>query len=230
MILQQKLGVGFETYDKYLLNNRALAVQLPHPGPDEAGTGHHQYRARGRMVLARPALFPRSGPAMCFPATTSGPIEEAIDELFSFPWAIKRKMRNRGRSWHARRPHREGPGRRIASPSDCQSGFIEPLESTAIFMVDMALQWLTNYFPDKSYNPVMQKRFNDRMARPELRNSRFHRAALLHREHAAGHRHTGKPHATSMQVPDAAAGRSWKYSATSCRARRKWNAATCSAT
>ena len=35
--------------------------------------------------------------------------------------------------------------------------------STAIFMIDMALQWLTDYFPDKSYSPALQNRFNKRM-------------------------------------------------------------------
>jgi tryptophan halogenase len=42
-------------------------------------------------------------------------------------------------------------------------GFIEPLESTAIFMVELGLSQLALQFPDKSFDPHLQRRYNELM-------------------------------------------------------------------
>ena len=39
-------------------------------------------------------------------------------------------------------------------------GFIEPLESTAIYMIEMAVRWLIAYFPDRECDPVLARRYN----------------------------------------------------------------------
>ncbi|MCC5661235.1 tryptophan 7-halogenase [Nostoc sp. XA010] len=44
------------------------------------------------------------------------------------------------------------------------SGFIEPLESTGIYFIYAALKQLTRYFPDKSMNPALSNKFNERIA------------------------------------------------------------------
>lgn len=43
------------------------------------------------------------------------------------------------------------------------SGFIEPLESTGIFLVQAAMRMLLKYFPDRSLNPALIERYNQRM-------------------------------------------------------------------
>ena len=40
------------------------------------------------------------------------------------------------------------------------SGFVEPLEATAIYSVQVALQWLYSYFPDSDFNPAVTERYN----------------------------------------------------------------------
>lgn len=44
-------------------------------------------------------------------------------------------------------------------------GFIEPLESTAIHMIDMAVRALITYFPDTSYAAPLRRRYNCQMER-----------------------------------------------------------------
>ena len=39
-------------------------------------------------------------------------------------------------------------------------GFVEPLESTGIFLIEMGLEHLTQNFPDKQFQPVFQDRYN----------------------------------------------------------------------
>ena len=39
-------------------------------------------------------------------------------------------------------------------------GFIEPLESTAIYMIDMGIRWLYSYFPDRDFDPALSRRYN----------------------------------------------------------------------
>jgi len=40
------------------------------------------------------------------------------------------------------------------------SGFVEPLEATAIYSVQVAMQWLLLYFPDAEFAPVVTNRYN----------------------------------------------------------------------
>jgi tryptophan halogenase len=42
-------------------------------------------------------------------------------------------------------------------------GFIEPLESTAIYVVEAAARWLVRHFPDKAMSPVLADSFNQAM-------------------------------------------------------------------
>ena len=44
------------------------------------------------------------------------------------------------------------------------SGFVEPLESTGIFIIQRGLALLLSYFPDSSFAPHLAQRYNERMA------------------------------------------------------------------
>jgi tryptophan 7-halogenase len=44
------------------------------------------------------------------------------------------------------------------------SGFVEPLESTGIFVIQRGLALLLSYFPDCSFQPHLARRYNERMA------------------------------------------------------------------
>jgi tryptophan halogenase len=44
------------------------------------------------------------------------------------------------------------------------SGFVEPLESTGIFLIQRGIALLMNYFPDLTFDPHLARRYNERMA------------------------------------------------------------------
>jgi len=44
------------------------------------------------------------------------------------------------------------------------SGFVEPLESTGIFVIQRGLALLLSYFPDTGFEPQLARRYNERMA------------------------------------------------------------------
>ena len=45
------------------------------------------------------------------------------------------------------------------------AGFVEPLEATAIYSIEMTARWFMMYFPDQDIDPVFSKRFNKVMDR-----------------------------------------------------------------
>jgi tryptophan halogenase len=159
LILQQKLGVGFESYGKYLLNDRALAVQLPHEDPTRLEPVTTS-TALGAGWSWNVPLYSRVGTGYVFSSAFRSD-QEAIDEFLTYlgprakgaePRAIPMRVGRAERAWE-----------KNCIAVGLSGGFIEPLESTAIFMIDMALQWLVDYFPDRSFNPALRNRYNKRM-------------------------------------------------------------------
>jgi tryptophan halogenase len=45
------------------------------------------------------------------------------------------------------------------------SGFLEPLESTSIHMIQTAIIWLLSFFPGRRCDPALSARFNEDMDR-----------------------------------------------------------------
>ncbi|MCG8544855.1 MAG: tryptophan 7-halogenase [Alphaproteobacteria bacterium] len=160
MIIQQKLGVKFESYDKHLLNDRAVAVQIPHQDPAKLEPVTTS-TALGAGWSWRVPLYSRVGTGYVFSSAFRSD-EEAVDEFLTHLGPRAQDAEPRVLGMRVGRSEKSWEKNCVAV--GLSGGFIEPLESTAIFMIDMALQWLTNYFPDKSFSPVLQKRFNDRMA------------------------------------------------------------------
>ncbi len=91
------------------------------------------------------------------------------------------------------------------------SGFYEPLESTAIHVVQKSLEHLLRYFPDTALDPVLARRFNDRMRGvwDEVRDFVVLHYGLTRREDTAFWRACG-----SMQPTGSAAELLAQYDAT----------------
>ncbi len=159
VIIQQALGVEFESYDKYLLNDRALAVQLPHQDPTKLEPVTTS-TALGAGWSWRVPLYSRIGTGYVFSSKFRSD-DEAAEEFLKHLGPEGKNAEPRAIGMRVGRSKKVWEKNCIAI--GLSSGFIEPLESTAIFMIDMALQWLTDYFPDNSYSPALQNRFNKRM-------------------------------------------------------------------
>ena len=156
LILQKAMGEPFVPYDKVLLNDRALAVQIPHDdvrqlAPCTTST------ALGAGWVWRVPLQNRIGTGYVF-SSKFRTDEQAIDEFMAHlghsadefePRVIPLRIGHARRSWV-----------KNCIAIGLSSGFIEPLESTAIYSIEMAVRWLHSYFPDKSFDPALANRYN----------------------------------------------------------------------
>lgn len=156
IIINKALGEPFEPYDKYLLNDRAAVVQLPHADPTRI---EPTSRATGMNAgwSFRVPLYNRVGTGYVFSSKFLSD-EEAVDEFKSFvgpasanaePRVIRMRIGKARRSWV-----------KNCLALGLSSGFVEPLEATAIYSVGMGLDWLRAYFPDNDFNPVVIDKYN----------------------------------------------------------------------
>jgi flavin-dependent dehydrogenase len=160
-ILQQALGEPFEPYCDYLLNDRAAVVQIPH---QDARIIAPTTRATGLSAgwSFQIPLTTRVGTGYVFSSQFISD-EKAIDELLAF-------YGDRAKGCEPRViPIRTGRVRN-AWVKNCialglASGFIEPLEATAIFMSDLATRWLTHYMPTQDFEPELATAYNRQVRR-----------------------------------------------------------------
>ncbi len=156
LLLQDTLGVPFESYDKYLFNDRALALQIPHADPDvlEPCT---RSTALSSGWSWRVPLHSRIGTGYVFSSRFQDD-DAAADEYLAHlgdvpkgatPRVIAMKVGRAARSWE-----------KNCIAIGLSGGFVEPLESTAIYLIESGLRWLGSYFPDADFAPALARRYN----------------------------------------------------------------------
>ncbi len=155
LIINETLGGEFLNYNKYLPNDRAMAVQIPHRG--DAIEPMTRSTALGAGWTWRVPLFNRIGTGYVY-SSAHRTDEEARDEFKTWLGPAAEGLEPRVI------PMRIGRNR-VPWIKNCiaiglSGGFIEPLESTAIHMVDMAVRMLLTHFPDRSYPEVLRNRYN----------------------------------------------------------------------
>ena len=158
-ILQQALEEPFESFSRNLFNDKALAVQIPHRDvttlpPCTRST------ALGAGWVWRVPLYSRIGTGYVFSSAFRSD-EAAIAEFLAHlgdeaegaePRVIPMRIGRARRTWV-----------KNCVAVGLSGGFIEPLESTAIFIIEMALRWLVTHFPDRDFDAALQESYNARM-------------------------------------------------------------------
>lgn len=157
LIIQKALGEPFESYSEYLANDRAMALPIPHPDPMKIPAVTSSTALGAGWSWSVP-LFNRIGTGYVF-SSAHRTDDEARDEFLAHlgdtaPAGAEPRVI----------PMRVGRSRR-AWVKNCialglSGGFIEPLESTAIHMIDMGLRWLLQYFPSQDYEEATRNRYN----------------------------------------------------------------------
>jgi tryptophan 6-halogenase len=156
LVLQKALGEPFDSYGDYLMNDRALAIQIPHRDVTRLDpcTGS---TALGAGWVWNVPLYSRIGTGYVFSSKFRSD-EQARDEFMAHlgpaadglePRVIPLRIGHARRSWV-----------KNCIGMGLSSGFIEPLESTAIYSIEMAIRWLYSYFPDLDFNPALADRYN----------------------------------------------------------------------
>ncbi len=165
VILQGKLDEEFIPYSQHLLCDRAMPLQIKVPTDQPLPSATRATGLTGGWVFRVP-LAERVGTGYIYSSQFKSD-DEARDELIQHlrangdltpemedpePKIIRMKTGRTRRAW---------VGNCIAI--GLSNGFVEPLEATAIYMVESATRWLVNYFPDEGLDPVYAEAFNRRM-------------------------------------------------------------------
>lgn len=160
-ILQQTLGEPYEPYSEYLLNDRAAVMQIPHKDPNVIAPTTRATGFSAGWNFNIP-LTTRVGTGYVYSSKFISD-DQAIDELLAFYGDQAKGAEPRVI------PMRTGRVRN-AWVKNCialglASGFIEPLEATAIFMSDLGARWLHHYLPTTDFEPELAAAYNRQIRR-----------------------------------------------------------------
>jgi tryptophan halogenase len=164
LLIGQKLGVGYEDWSRYLPCDRALAVpteRIEEPVP------YTRSIARSAGWQWRIPLQHRTGNGYVYCSnyiSDDEAREELLANLDAPPIADPRPLRfvtgRRTEQWH-----------KNCVSLGLASGFLEPLESTSIHMIQTGITKLVTLFPDRRFDPLTIDEYN-RLAREEMESVR----------------------------------------------------------
>ncbi len=162
LIMERLRTAPFISLNDHLLNDRAIPVQIPHRDPKKIEPCTRA-TALGAGWVWRVPLYSRVGTGYVFSSAFRSD-DEARAEFFSHLRAIgdlpaeapdpnthviKMRVGYTNQSW----------------VKNCVSiglsgGFIEPLEATAIYTIELAARWFVAHFPDRTASPALASRYN----------------------------------------------------------------------
>ncbi len=161
VLINEALGEPFESYNRWLLCDSAVAIQLPHPQGDGELAAHTRLDALSAGWAWRIPLFSRQGSGYVY----SGDFvsrEEAEAELrsrlgpgadASQPNHLRMRVGRNRRSW----------------VNNClsvglASGFLEALESTSIALIQRGVAKFLGHFRDRRFDAEGRDHYNREMA------------------------------------------------------------------
>ena len=158
LLIEEALHTGYESYAQWLPCDRAVAVPCALPNPVEPDP-FTRSTARSAGWQWRIPLQHRMGNGLvyCSDFLSDDHAEAQLlasleGEALAPPRRLRFTAGRRRESWN-----------RNVVALGLASGFIEPLESTSIHLVQAALQRLIALFPDKRFDPAERTEFNRQM-------------------------------------------------------------------
>lgn len=156
LLIEQALHTGYEDWTHWLPCDRAIAVPTQLVGPPQPYT-HSTAHSSGWQW--RIPLQHRMGNGHVYSSAHISDDEAErvlLANVQGEPLADPRRLTfttgRRKLSWN-----------KNVIAMGLSSGFVEPLESTSIHMIQAAISRLLNLFPDKRFNPIERDDFNRRM-------------------------------------------------------------------
>ncbi len=158
LLIEKALGVGYQDWGHWLPCDRAVAVPCAYPdaGRAAAMTPCTRSTAREAGWQWRIPLQHRIGNGVVYASAFTGD-DAAVSELLASldgpalaePRAIPFRTGKRSRVWE-----------KNVVAVGLSSGFLEPLESTSIHLIQSTLIRLVNLFPDTAFAPTTIAQFN----------------------------------------------------------------------
>jgi len=158
LLIERALQAGFEDWSKWLPCDRALAVPCARNGEPTPFTRSTAHRAGWQWRIP---LQHRTGNGYVFCSSAISEDEAAgtllanLDgEALGAPRLLKFTAGRRRECW-----------KRNCVALGLASGFLEPLESTSIHLVESGIGRLVELFPDRGFEPKLAEEYNRLMGR-----------------------------------------------------------------
>jgi tryptophan halogenase len=202
LLIEQTLQSGFEDWSRWLPCDRAFAVPCDTSGPL---TPYTRATAHDAGWMWRIPLQHRVGNGHVYSSAYSdddAAMTALLHQLESPPEMEPKLLRfqagKRRKQW----------SRNVVSLG-LASGFLEPLESTSIHLIQLGIGYLLDLFPDRGFDPVNEMEFNRVMS---LEYERIRDFLILH-YHATTRDDTPFwNYCRSMDIPDSLAYRMQLFS------------------
>jgi tryptophan halogenase len=156
LLIEETLQAGYDDWSAWLPCNRALAVQSELEGPPPPFTRSIAHRGGWQWRIP---LQHRAGNGLVYNSDACSDdealrtlLDNVPEKLLTEPRPIRFTTGQRRRYWH-----------RNCVAIGLSSGFIEPLESTSIHMIQNAIMWLLLMFPERGVREVLVQEYNARL-------------------------------------------------------------------
>lgn len=162
LLLGKTLNVPFKKVDDVLFNDRALAMQVPYETEDAPVACHTIASAQNAGWIWDIGLTSRRGVGHVYSSKFLSD-EEAEQNLRNYLGDAANGLEARKISFEP--GHREQWWKGNCVAVGMAAGFVEPLEATAIMLVELSARYIAENLPaDESLMPVVAKRFNTQMS------------------------------------------------------------------
>lgn len=161
LLLGKTLGVPFETVDHLLFNDSALAMQVPYDTPDAPIPCHTIATAQNAGWIWDIGLTHRRGVGHVYAAKYLSD-DEAEFNLRRYIGKAADGIAARKISYTT--GHRAKFWQHNCVAIGMSAGFVEPLEATAIMLVEISARFVAENLPaDQATMPLVARRFNQQM-------------------------------------------------------------------
>ncbi len=161
LLLGDKLGVPFLSKDDVLFNDSALALHFPYPSDQSPVASHTIAAAQNAGWIWDIGLPSRRGVGHVYAGEFLSD-DEALANLKSYLGPEAKDIEPRKIQFNS--GHRETFWKNNCVAVGMSAGFVEPLEATAIMLVEISARYIAeNLPPNQEIMQVTAKRFNQQM-------------------------------------------------------------------
>ncbi|MEO5775109.1 MAG: tryptophan halogenase family protein [Sphingomicrobium sp.] len=156
LLIEQQLESGFQDWSHWLPNDRAVAVpcaKIADPTPFTGSTAQEsgwQWRIPLQHRTGNGYVF--STEFISEDEATAKLLERLDGEPIADPKVVRFKAGKRKQAWV-----------KNCIALGLSSGFLEPLESTSIHLIQVGIMRMFAFFPEMDFDPLLAKRYNDEM-------------------------------------------------------------------
>lgn len=161
LLLGQALNVPFKSIDDVLFNDRAIATRVGYDDDNAPVACHTIATGQNAGWIWDIGLTTRRGVGHVYSSDYLSD-DEAAQNLATYLGKSQNELDVKEIKFQA--GYREQPWRKNCISIGLAGGFVEPLEATAIMLVEVAARHVAeNIFADFSTLPILEKRFNQQM-------------------------------------------------------------------